>query len=109
MAMGVDLIGPAVEHDLNYLVDVLPVFGRSHITDFPVSLNIPASKGDVTGVAAQYTNPTGLECDGHHISYSMDEVKYQYGCFLKTAVEGEPMILAPQGDQDAPCRPLNQR
>lgn len=104
MSIGVDLGGAIVEHEQNYMPDILPLFGRNHIVDFPVSLNISTPKGYATGGAVQYANPPDIPCDGHNISFSMDEVKYQYGCFLETAVNGQPRIPAPRKDWDEPCQ-----
>ena len=41
--------------------------------------------------------------NAHYIYTSLPQVKYQYRCFLASALAGTPTIYAPSDDADAPC------
>ena len=54
------------------------------------------ARGDfqVTGVVVGALEDGNL--DGHHVNYQLDELKYQYGCFLRTFIDtGMPILLEP--------------
>lgn len=53
-----------------------------------------------TGVVVEY--PSDGIVDGHQIFAQLDEVKYQYGCFLRSLVDGGPGVVprpAPLGSE----------
>jgi hypothetical protein len=65
------------------------------IEPYPVSQNLSSADGTpYTGVVVQYQGD-GIE-DPHSIYAQLDEVKYQYGCFLGTFLErGTATVPAP--------------
>ena len=75
--------------------DSLSLIGREGFIDYPVTDNLTSDSGDAyTGVVVQYEGD-GIY-DAHAIYGQLDEVKYQYGCFLETFVErGAATLPAP--------------
>lgn len=65
----------------------LALEGRDSVLGFSVRGNGRSRAGErYTGAVVQYTSDGIL--DGHHIFSQLDEVKYQYGCFLQSLVAG---------------------
>ena len=65
------------------------------VASYPVAGNL-ASQADspVTGVVVEALEDGNL--DGHHVNYQLDELKFQYGCFLRTFIDtGMPVLLEP--------------
>jgi len=75
--------------------DTLALDGLAGFLDYPVANNLDSATGDeFTGVAVQYEGD-GFS-DPHSIYAQLDEVKYQYGCFLETFfTTGVATVLAP--------------
>ena len=73
----------------------LALAGRGGVATYPVANNLVSSNGEsYTGVVVQYA-PDGIR-DGHYIYAQLDEVKYQYGCFLATFLaNGVATVPAP--------------
>jgi hypothetical protein len=69
--------------------DALASDGMEGILDYPVKAN----RG-TTSVVVQYRD--GGILDAHYIHRQLDEVKYQYGCFLASYLrDGVPTVYAP--------------
>ncbi len=83
-----DVIWPSMQ-------DALALEGLDGIVGYPVTDNLTSSTGDdYTGVVVQYEGD-GIR-DPHVIFVQLDEVKYQYGCFLHTFLErGVATVPAP--------------
>lgn len=81
----------------------LALSGRSGILPYPVSNNLLSANGTkYTGVVVQY--PGDGVYDPHALYSQLDEVKYQYGCFLSTFLKtGTAAAFAP-GALDGPCQ-----
>ena len=72
------------------------------ILPYDVSPNRTAPAGGrYTAVAVQYAGD-GL-ISSHHIFAQLDEVKYQYGCFLRSTANGEPGIVPAPASLGTPC------
>ncbi len=75
--------------------EALSLAGLEGILPYPVSDNRTSEDGTpYTGVVVQYEGD-GVY-DPHALYSQLDEVKYQYGCFLKTALDGKARVLAPK-------------
>ena len=72
------------------------------VADYPVTGNIVSGSGTrITGVLVEALEDGIM--DGHHISFQLDRLKYQYGCFLRTFLDtGTPVLLQPN-DLGADC------
>jgi hypothetical protein len=70
--------------------------GLSGLLAYPVADDVTSANGlRYTGVVVQY--PPDLFLDGHDIAYQRDEVKFQYGCFLASALAtGRGVVPAPE-------------
>jgi hypothetical protein len=78
----------------------LAVGERQGIATYPVRDNARSIDGrPYTGAVVQY-RPDGI-LDGHHVFAQLDEVKFQYRCFLASAEAGHPTVFAPGGAGDA--------
>ena len=77
------------------LQDALALADKDGLVDYPVASNLNSVGGEpYTGVVVQYLGD-GIY-DPHAIFAQLDEVKYQYGCFLETAhLEGPAVVPAP--------------
>jgi len=75
--------------------DALALSDLDGLAAYPVSQNLTSADGTpYTGVVVQYEGD-GIE-DPHSIYAQLDEVKYQYGCFLSTFLErGVATVPAP--------------
>jgi hypothetical protein len=72
------------------------------IIDYPVSENLTSQTGDpYTGVVVQYAGD-GFS-DPHVIFVQLDEVKYQYGCFLETQVRTGTAVVPAPAALGTPC------
>jgi hypothetical protein len=73
----------------------LAIFGLDGIAPYPVTGNRTNEQGEtVTAVVVQY--PADEYLNAHYIFQQLDEVKYQYGCFLATFWQnGTPTVPAP--------------
>ncbi|MGK7928437.1 MAG: hypothetical protein AB4290_24880 [Spirulina sp.] len=83
-----DLLWPSMQTSLG-------VIGLDGLISYPVTNNLTSTNGqDYTGAIVQYEGD-GI-ADPHTIFSQLDEVKSQYGCFLKTAViDGTATVPAP--------------
>jgi hypothetical protein len=75
--------------------DALALDELDGIEAYPVTDNLVSADGTAyTGAVVQYEGD-GIE-DPHSIYAQLDEVKYQYGCFLSTFLErGVATVPAP--------------
>ncbi len=74
--------------------DALALSGREGVIDYPVRQNLMSVRGDAyTGVVVQYAGD-GFS-DPHNIFVQLPEVRYQYGCFLRSAISGVGVVPAP--------------
>lgn len=98
LAYGHEQAGAAVWPTMQ---EVLALGGLEGATPYPVSGNVTSDDGTAyTGVVVQYA-PDGF--DGHDIFQQLDEVKYQYGCFLSTFLTtGTAVVPAPMA-LGTPC------
>ena len=65
--------------------DALQLDGLDGIIDYPVADNLMSEGGETyTGTVVQYAGD-GFS-DPHVIFVQLDDVKYQYGCFLRSVV-----------------------
>jgi hypothetical protein len=73
----------------------LALENRAGMATYPVKQNRMSESGaPYTGVVVQYANDGIL--DGHYVSFQLDAVKYQYGCFLHTFLTtGVAVVPAP--------------
>lgn len=69
--------------------------GLDGVVPYPVTDNVASDTGaPYTGVVVQYEGDGVL--DAHHVFAQLDDVKYQYGCFLATfAADGRGIVPAP--------------
>ena len=81
--------------------DALALDGRAGLVPYPVSANRTSVDGTAfTSAVVQYLGD-GV-ASAHQIYRQLDAVKYQYRCFLKSALAGAPTIYAP-APIDTPC------
>ncbi len=75
--------------------DALALDGRGGFESYPVTNNVTSVDGTpFTGVVVQYEGD-GL-ADPHNVAFQLDDVKYQYGCFLSTFLAtGSATVPAP--------------
>ncbi len=75
--------------------DALALDDLDGLIDYPVANNLTNERGeDYTGVVVQF-EPDGFS-DPHVIFVQLEDVMYQYGCFLKTALDtGVGVVPAP--------------
>ena len=84
------------------LQDALALGGREGLIDYPVKGNLLGPDGEpYTGVVVQYLGD-GIY-DPHSIFAQLDAVKYQYGCFLKTARLPSGAVLPAPAPLGTPC------
>jgi len=72
------------------------------VAQYPVAGNLISRDGPhVSGVVVEALEDGNL--NGHHVNFQLDELKYQYGCFLRTFIDtGTPVLLEPN-DLSASC------
>jgi len=84
------------------LQEALALADRDGVLPFDVAANGRSLDGvPYTGVVVQYESDEFL--DGHHIFAQLDEVKYQYGCFLRSLRDGGPGVVPAPASLDSPC------
>jgi len=77
------------------LQDVLASDGRGGILPYPQIHNQRSLDGrPFTAVVVQYAGDGILS--PHHIVAQLDAVKFQYGCFIESALQGAATVLTPQ-------------
>ncbi|MBO6939175.1 MAG: hypothetical protein JJ863_29665 [Deltaproteobacteria bacterium] len=82
--------------------DALALAGLDGTIDYPVSQNLTSETGeDYTGAVVQYAGD-GFS-DPHVIFVQLDEVKYQYGCFLETQVRTGTAVIPAPAALGTPC------
>jgi hypothetical protein len=94
LAYGHPMVGDEV---WGAMQDVLALVGLDGILDYPVAGNLTSSTGEAyTGAVVQYEGD-GFS-DPHGIYMQLEDVRYQWGCFLWSAIHGEDgaVILAPR-------------
>jgi hypothetical protein len=70
----------------------LATAGRDGLAAYPVRDNLVSAAGaPYTGVVAQYASDGIL--DGHHIFTQLDAVRYQYGCFFDSLLNGGTAVV----------------
>ncbi len=75
--------------------DALALDGRGGIRKLPLSQNMKSESGETYTAAVLQYNGDGI-ADPHSIYRQLDDVKYQYGCFLETfRKKGVATIPAP--------------
>lgn len=84
----------------------LALAGLEGVRSYPVALNLTSERGeDYTGVVVQYAGD-GFS-DPHDIFMQLPAVRYQWGCFLRTAiVDGAAVVPAP-APLGTPCPTLD--
>jgi len=98
VSIGLDLVEPVIEASSARAVEL----AGERIIAAPVQGNLETPKGPATGAFIQF--PEGGIIDGHHVTFQLEEPKYQYGCFLESYMPGEcPRIPVPIADSQAPC------
>ena len=81
--------------------DSLSVGGLDGILPYPVSDNLTSATGEsYTGVVVQSAGD-GFS-DPHEIFVQVPEIRYQWGCFLRTAIAGGAVVPAP-APEGTPC------
>jgi hypothetical protein len=105
LTLGLDLAGAELDQSSQepagqtLISSLLPIIGRGNVA-YPVSNNLSAPGGAVTGVLVQAPGD-GIE-DGHEVVFQTDGPKHQYQCFLESTLTGTPRVPAP-ADLDAGC------
>ena len=77
------------------LQETLKLAGLDGIAPYPVKDNRMSEDGrPYTGAVVAYSSDG--EADPHSIAFQLDALKYQYGCFFRTALEtGKGVVPAP--------------
>ena len=84
------------------LQQVLALDGREGVLAYDVTGNARSVDGrSYTGVVAQYASDELT--DGHHIFAQLDAVKFQYGCFLRSLVDGGAGVVAAPAPLGSGC------
>jgi len=82
--------------------DALALVGLDGVRDYPVMDNLVSEDGEsYTGVVVQYEGD-GI-ADPHAIYRQLDQVIYQYSCFLETMIESGHAIVAAPAALGTPC------
>jgi len=82
--------------------DALALVGQGGKASYPVQHNRTSADGDdYTGVVVQY--PEDGILTGHYIAFQLDEVKYQYGCFLATHAQSGTAVVPAPAALGTPC------
>lgn len=82
--------------------DALALADLDGFIDYPVVQNLTSDTGeDYTGAVVQYAGD-GFS-DPHVIFVQLDEVKYQYGCFLETQVRTGTAVIPAPAALGTPC------
>jgi hypothetical protein len=82
--------------------DALKLASLDGLITYPISSNLTSADGTkYTGAVIQY-NGDGIY-DPHALYSQLDVVKHQYGCFLRTFLDGNPTIVAP-APVGTPCQ-----
>ncbi|MEM9861232.1 MAG: hypothetical protein AAF938_06430 [Myxococcota bacterium] len=81
--------------------EALGLDGLEGIRTYPLANNLMSESGEpYTGAILQYAGD-GFS-DPHSIYVQLEDVRYQYRCFIKTSLEGDAQIVAPQAET-MPC------
>ncbi|MEM9072701.1 MAG: hypothetical protein AAGE52_29605 [Myxococcota bacterium] len=81
--------------------DALGLGGLEGFVDYPVRNNLMNDRGEsYTGAVVQYPAD---DFDGHVIFVELDDVKYQYGCFLRTAIDTGVGVVPEPAPFGTPC------
>lgn len=81
----------------------LKVGNLDGIAQYPVKLNRKSNDGKAyTGVTVQY-KPDSISNDGHAIAFQLDEVIYQYRCFLETFLKTGTAVVPAPSPLNTPC------
>ncbi len=95
MALGTDLLGPDIGESLDYtLMPHMASAGLQQLS-YPLGSNraVPGY-GERTAVVMRYRgdNPV-FGYTGHEITFQLEEIKHQYGCFLEQLSEGHAPVV----------------
>lgn len=82
--------------------EALALVGRDGVLDYPVANNLTSESGeDYTGVVVQYEgDDIG---DPHQIYRQLDDVIYQYSCFLHSMRTNGVAVVAEPAELGTPC------
>ena len=81
----------------------LKTMGLEGLASYPVKLNRKSLDGkDYTGVAVQY-KADAVSKDGHMIAFQLDEVVFQYKCFLDSFLKTGTGVVFKPAKRDDPC------
>ena len=82
--------------------EALALVGLDGLRDYPVVGNLTSESGEpYTGVVVQYEGD-GI-ADPHAIYRQLDEVIYQYTCFLETMIDSGRAVVAAPAPLGTPC------
>jgi len=82
--------------------DALALVGRDGLRDYPVMDNLVSETGETyTGVVVQYEGD-GI-ADPHAIYRQLDQVIYQYSCFLESMIDTGHAVVAAPAPLGTPC------
>ena len=81
----------------------LKVMGRDGLAQYPIQNNRKSEDGkDFTGVVVQYA-PDSVSQDGHLVAFQVDDVVYQYGCFLDSFIKTGVAVVPAPAKLGTPC------
>ncbi len=99
LAYGNEMAGEEVWPEMR---ELLALQGRGEILEYPVFDNRRGSGGEkYTGVVVQYEGD-GFS-DPHSIYAQLEEVKHQYGCFLRSFLDDGVAVVPAPAPLDTPC------
>jgi len=99
LATGVQQAGPVLWPEMQ---DSLALEGLDGIVSYPVSKNLTNENGTpYTGVVVQYEGD-GLD-DPHTIFSQLDDVKFQYGCFIESVSKTGTGVVSKAKPVLLPC------
>ncbi|MBU54181.1 MAG: hypothetical protein CL920_36250 [Deltaproteobacteria bacterium] len=79
------------------------VLGLDKKASYPIKQNRKGAGGvEYTGVVVQYSPDTQTK-NGHIIAFQLDDVKYQYGCFLSTFIRTGVGVVPAPAALGTPC------
>jgi hypothetical protein len=80
----------------------LALEGRDGLATYPVKQNRTSEAGGAyTGVVVQYAYDKILS--GHNVTFQLDDVKYQYGCFLHSFISTGTAVVPAPAALGTPC------
>lgn len=99
VASGTHQVGEVLHPDLQRALAWVDADG---VLPYAVSANARSRDGEpYTGAVVQFSADGVL--DSHHIFAQLDEVKHQYGCFLRSLLDGGPGIVSQPATLGSAC------